>query len=161
MSHDPRPDVPFIVARDSVELVRDEVERDRVGSIVLAQQLEECPSHPAMAGRIGRERRREVRTAGIAGGCAERGPVGIAHRLGIPVSQSARTRSFAGFAHTADRTPVLVEVLRIPHCGGGVGERDVDEGEKARQLDDIVRAFLSRDRPHDLVVQPRRRAQAG
>src|SRR5690606_9555333 len=75
VANDVRADVPLIVPCDAVELIRDEVEGDGVGSVVLAQELEERAAHSAVTRGIGRERRREVRSAGVAGRSAERSPV--------------------------------------------------------------------------------------
>ena len=59
--------LPLLSTRHAVVLVRDEGERDRVRPVELAQRLEERAAEARVAGRIGREGRREVRPVEVAG----------------------------------------------------------------------------------------------
>ena len=63
-------------------------------------------------------------------------------------------------ADARDRAPELVEVLRLPARDAGVGHRDVDEREQPRAARPTFRSASGRDRDRDLVVEPRRRAEA-
>src|SRR5712692_4783396 len=112
-----------------------------------------------MPGRICRERRREVRPGEIAGRGAERCEGRIAASRGIAIASAGRTGSLVGLADASDRAPELVVVLRLPDGDTGVGHGHVHQRQEPRELDDI-RAHLVGDLRCDLVVEPRRRAQA-
>src|SRR5262245_34224276 len=64
----------IVVPRHSVEFVGYEGERDLVGPVKSTQRLKERAAESRMAGRIGRERRCEVRTLEVAGRRAQRRP---------------------------------------------------------------------------------------
>ena len=77
----------------------------------------------------------------------------------IAVAAPGRPGSLVGFANAGDRPPELVVELRLPDRDAGVGHRDVDQRQQSRQIEEI-RSHLIGDRHGDLVVEPRRCAQA-
>jgi len=132
----------LVVPRHPVKLIRHEAEGDAVGAVEAAQDLEDRASERGVPGGVGRERRREVHAAAIAGLRAERRPARITRR-----------------PDGGDRAPEREEVLEVPARDARVGHGRVDEGQEAGELDSI-RAHLVGDVHHDLVEKARRRAQA-
>ena len=107
-----------------------------VGAVEAAQRLEQRAAEAGVAGRIGRERRREVRPGA---GCwparrAARSP-GRRRCRGLPSPSAGRAGARVGFADAGDRAPELVEVLRLPDRDAGVGHRHVHERQQPRELD--------------------------
>src|SRR5206468_9188429 len=72
-----RAHVAVVVACLAVELVRNERERDAIGPVEMAQDLEQCAPEPGVAGRVGGKRRCEVRSVEVTGGRAERRGRGV------------------------------------------------------------------------------------
>src|SRR6266481_2591156 len=62
-----RPEISIVVASLPVELVGNERERDVIGAVEAAHDLEECPSKSGMTRRVCGERRSKVRPVEIAG----------------------------------------------------------------------------------------------
>ena len=95
-----------------------------------------------MPGGVGRERRREVRPIAIAARRTEWRPIRV-----------------SGRPDGGDGAPEREQILEVPARHAGVGHCRVHQGQEPGELDRI-RAHLVGDAHHDLVVQPRRRAQA-
>src|SRR5581483_5391377 len=149
----------LVVPRHAVQLIRNESEDDVVGAIEAPQNLEKRAAETGMSRRIRGKRWREVRSIEITGRRAERCKVRIAHRVRIAVPDAGRAGSLVGFADAGDRAPKIVIVLRFPDRGARVGERDVHQRHQPRELHSR-RTHLLSDLHRDLVVEPRRRAQA-
>src|SRR5581483_1292763 len=133
----------LVVPRHAVQLIRNESEDDVVGAIEAPQNLEKRAAETGMSRRIRGKRWREVRSIEITGRRAERCKVRIAHRVRIAVPDAGRAGSLVGFAD----------------AGARVGERDVHQRHQPRELHSR-RTHLLSDLHRDLVVEPRRRAQA-
>src|SRR6266508_710671 len=159
-ARDERSHVAVVVQRRAIELVRDERERNRIGPVEFSQDLKERAAEAGVPGRVCRKGGREVRPGEVAGGRAERRESRISISRRIAVADSARASPLVGLTDTGNRTPELVVVLGLPDGDAGVGHRYVHKRQKARQLD-LIRANLISDFHCDLVVQLRRRAQAG
>src|SRR5215471_20988735 len=61
-----RPNISIVIVRLPVEFVRNDRERDVIGAVKPAHDLEDRPSESGMTGRISGERRREVGASQIA-----------------------------------------------------------------------------------------------
>ena len=61
------PHVSIVVLGLPVELIGNKRERDVIGAVEAAHDLEECPSKSGMTRRVCGERRRKVRASEIAG----------------------------------------------------------------------------------------------
>lgn len=70
-----------------------------------------------------------------------------------------RPRADIGLANPRDRPPKLVVILRLPGGGAGITHREIDERLQPRPIDD-ARETRRRNLHRDLVIEPRRRAQA-
>src|SRR5260370_16156073 len=62
-----RTDVSVIIASLPIEFVGNEGERDVIGAVETAHDLEECPSKSGMTRRVCGERRRKVPASEVAG----------------------------------------------------------------------------------------------
>ena len=63
------------------------------------------------------------------------------------------------FANAGNRTPEIVVVFRFPNGHSGIGHADVYQGEQARELNGAQSSLIG-NLHRDLIVEPRRRAQA-